>query len=110
MRRMHEAKEQNLPGISVWGTGKPRREFIFCDDLADACIFVMQNYDDLDPINLGPGGDFSISDLAGMVVKRSAALRAILFLISPNRTVCRSNSLTPQNCKNFGLENQHVFL
>ncbi len=67
MRRLHEAKEQDLPAVTVWGSGTPRREFIFADDLADACLFVMEHYDGPEPINLGGGTDLSIRELAGMV-------------------------------------------
>ena len=62
MRRMHEAKQRNEPALSVWGTGKPRREFIFARDLADACLFVMRHYDGPEPINLGGGADLSIAE------------------------------------------------
>lgn len=69
LRRMHEAKQQRLKEVAIWGTGKPRREFIYVDDLADACIFVMEKYEEIEPINLGPGGDISIAQLAQMVRK-----------------------------------------
>lgn len=67
LRRMHEAKNLGLKKVAIWGTGRPRREFIYVDDLADACLFVMQKYEALEPLNLGPGGDFSIAEIAGMV-------------------------------------------
>jgi GDP-L-fucose synthase len=67
MRRMHEAKIQGAPSISVWGTGTPRRDFIFVDDLADACILVMQAYNDPQPINLGIGEGLTIGELAGLI-------------------------------------------
>ncbi len=47
MRKFHEAKEQQAPTVTVWGTGSPRREFLHVDDLADACVFLMQNYSSL---------------------------------------------------------------
>lgn len=63
--RMHEAREASTPSIEIWGTGTPRREFVYADDLADACIFTMKNYDDpLTPINLGCGDDLSIAEVA----------------------------------------------
>ena len=62
--KMHEAKVQGADQVEIWGTGTPRREFIFADDLADACIFLMQNYNSEEPINLGSGTDVSIRDLA----------------------------------------------
>ncbi len=67
IRRMHEAKAKRLPSVEIWGTGSPRREFVFADDLADACIFVMRNYNDLLPLNVGGGADLSIKDLALLV-------------------------------------------
>jgi len=67
LRRMHEAKTGGAAEIEIWGTGKPRREFIFTRELADACHFVMENYHDRAPINLGCGTALSIEELAGMV-------------------------------------------
>lgn len=78
MRKMHEAKTRGLNTVELWGTGTPRREFVFVDDLADACIFVMERYSDADPINLGGGPDLSIRELAeavGAVVGYSGRLR-----------------------------------
>jgi GDP-L-fucose synthase len=68
IRKMHEAKEQGREVVEIWGTGSARREFIFTDDLADACIFVMNAYEGTQPINLGWGWDISIAELA-LVVK-----------------------------------------
>lgn len=67
LRKFHEAKEQNHPEVVVWGTGTPLREFLHSDDLADACIFLMQNYDDFGHVNVGIGEDISIKDLALLV-------------------------------------------
>jgi GDP-L-fucose synthase len=67
IRRIYLAKTSRAPSVEIWGTGAPRREFIFVDDLADACVFVMQRYDGAEPINLGGGTDLSISELAGMI-------------------------------------------
>lgn len=71
IRKMHEAKVSNQEFVEIWGTGSPKREFIFADDLADACIFVMQEYEEKAPINLGGGSDLDISikDLAELVQK-----------------------------------------
>jgi GDP-L-fucose synthase len=65
--RIHEAKAKKKESVVIWGTGKPRREFIYVDDLADACIFAMNNYSDFEPVNLGSGKDLSIAELACMV-------------------------------------------
>ncbi len=64
MRKMHEAKIQGLKSVEIWGTGMPRREFIFVDDLANACIFALNHYNGQTPINLGSGVDLSIAELA----------------------------------------------
>ena len=67
LRRMHEAKCSGAPSVDVWGSGEPRREFIYVDDLADAMIFAMQRYDRAAPINLGTGTYTSIAELAAIV-------------------------------------------
>ena len=64
IRKFHEAKLQGLPEVMIWGTGSPLREFLHVDDLADACIFLMDNYTDPDHINVGTGEDLAIRDLA----------------------------------------------
>ena len=67
IRRFHEAKEANLPSVEIWGTGKPKREFLYVDDLADACIFLMQRYVGNETINIGTGKELSIAELAALV-------------------------------------------
>jgi GDP-L-fucose synthase len=67
IRRFHEAKAAGVDQLSVWGTGAPRREFLHVDDLADACLFVMEHYSDDQHINVGTGIDLSIRELAEMV-------------------------------------------
>ncbi|ARP44340.1 GDP-L-fucose synthase 1 [Geobacillus thermodenitrificans] len=64
IRKFHEAKVNNAPYVEVWGTGTPRREFLHSDDLADACVFLMKNYEDNEIINIGVGEDISIKELA----------------------------------------------
>jgi len=64
LRKIHDAKERGLSEVEVWGTGKPRREFLHVDDLADACVFLMQNYDGEGWINVGWGRDETIAELA----------------------------------------------
>src|SRR5690606_20315793 len=66
-RRFHEAKESNAPQVVIWGTGTPRREFLFSSDLADACVFLMQEYNEAQFINIGVGEDISIKDLALLI-------------------------------------------
>jgi GDP-L-fucose synthase len=67
IRKFHEAKEIDAVSVDVWGTGTPRREFLHVDDLADACLFLMQHYSDDSHINVGTGVDLSIGELAGKV-------------------------------------------
>ena len=67
MRRMHEAKSGGKRQIEVWGSGRPRREFIFSEDIARACLFLMDSYDGEEPINIGVGCDWSIREIAGMI-------------------------------------------
>jgi GDP-L-fucose synthase len=64
IRRFYAAKMKDASVIEIWGSGKPRREFVYVDDLADGAIFVMHNYDNILPINIGTGRDFSIRELA----------------------------------------------
>jgi GDP-L-fucose synthase len=69
IRRFHEAKAQNAPSVTIWGTGLPKREFLFADDLAEACYYLMQNYDEPGLVNIGTGEDISINDLALLIKK-----------------------------------------
>lgn len=64
IRRMHDARRSNAASVTIWGTGTPRREFIFSRDLADACLFALKKYDGDAPINLGGGTDLSIAEAA----------------------------------------------
>ncbi|MBD0404300.1 GDP-L-fucose synthase [Flammeovirga sp. EKP202] len=64
LRKFHEAKVNNDPTVEVWGTGSPLREFMFVDDLAEACFYLMQNYDEKQFVNVGTGVDLSIKELA----------------------------------------------
>ncbi len=67
IRKFHEAKEQGLPAVTLWGSGTPRREFLHTDDLADALCFLMESYDSADIINVGCGEDLTIAELAELV-------------------------------------------
>ena len=64
IRKFHEAKDNNELSVTVWGTGNPRREFIYVDDVVDACMFLMDNYNSFELINVGYGKDLSIKELA----------------------------------------------
>ena len=67
IRKFHEAKVNGDSSVTIWGTGKPRREFLHADDLADACYFLMLNYDEAGLVNIGTGEDLEIGELAVMI-------------------------------------------
>jgi GDP-L-fucose synthase len=67
LRKTHEAKEAGAGFVEIWGTGNPRREFLYVDDLADACLFLMQRPEPVQLINIGWGTDITVRDLAGMI-------------------------------------------
>jgi GDP-L-fucose synthase len=67
IRKFHDAKANNIPSVEIWGTGSPMREFLHVDDLADASVYLMQNYEGDQHVNVGTGEDISIKDLALMV-------------------------------------------
>lgn len=69
IRKFHEAKVGALPTVTIWGTGAPRREFLYVDDLADAVLYLMQHYDAPEIVNIGTGTDLSIAELAQLVAK-----------------------------------------
>jgi GDP-L-fucose synthase len=69
IRRFHEAKENGFATVKVWGTGKPFREFLFVDDLADACMFVLEHYSDEQHVNVGSGEEVTIAEFAKLVAK-----------------------------------------
>ena len=68
IRKFHEAKSEGKPEVTIWGSGSPRREFLFADDLANACYYLMQNYNEANLINVGTGHDVTIKELA-LVIK-----------------------------------------
>jgi GDP-L-fucose synthase len=67
IKRFYEAKINNAGEVIIWGTGSPRREFLFADDLAEACVYLMKNYNEKEPVNIGTGKDISIKDLALLI-------------------------------------------
>ena len=69
LRKIITAKKNNDPTVTIWGTGSPRREFLYVDDLADACIYLMQNYNEAGFINIGMGRDVTIMELANLIKK-----------------------------------------
>lgn len=82
LRKFHDAKENRLPLVSVWGTGSPRREFMHADDMADACVYLMNNYTGEKFVNIGVGSDISIRELAHLVAEIVGYKGAIEFDIS----------------------------
>ncbi|TGN89365.1 GDP-L-fucose synthase [Bradyrhizobium yuanmingense] len=69
IRRFHEAKIAGATSVAVWGTGSPRREFLYVDDMADACVHLMKTYSSPEPINIGTGEDITIAEFARVVAK-----------------------------------------
>ncbi|MBN1415824.1 MAG: GDP-L-fucose synthase [Bacteroidales bacterium] len=69
IRKFHEAKIESRNEVEVWGTGTPKREFLYVDDLADACVYLMNNYNDSEIVNIGVGKDLTILDLAKLVAR-----------------------------------------
>jgi len=79
IRKFHDAKLEGRRDVTIWGTGAPRREFLHVDDLADACVFLMQRYSDPAHINVGTGEDLSIGDLAEIVKRVVHPAAAIVY-------------------------------
>jgi GDP-L-fucose synthase len=69
IRRLHEAKTAQAPEVAIWGSGTPRREFLYVDDLAEALVFLMQNYSDAQHVNVGFGSDVTIRELAELTAQ-----------------------------------------
>jgi GDP-L-fucose synthase len=69
IRRLHEAKKANSPTITIWGTGTPRREYLHVDDMADAAVFLMENYNDGEIVNVGYGEDYTIMEYTKMIAE-----------------------------------------
>jgi GDP-L-fucose synthase len=67
IRRIFLAKKNSEPKVTIWGTGTPRREFLHVDDLADACYFLLQNYNDSEMVNIGSGKEITISEVASLI-------------------------------------------
>jgi GDP-L-fucose synthase len=82
IKRMHEAKINDATEVSIWGSGTPRREFLFADDLADACYFLMQNYSKSGLINIGTGEDLTIRELALLVKEAVGFMGELVFDLS----------------------------
>lgn len=79
LRRFHEARMDDKAEVAIWGSGRPLREFMFSDDLAEACVFLMQNYEDPTLINVGTGEEISILDLAKLIAETVGYKGKIIF-------------------------------
>ncbi len=79
IRRIVLAKQNNEPNVTIWGTGTPRREFLHVDDLADACFFLLQNYNEQGLVNIGSGTDVSIKELADLIAAEVGYQGQIVF-------------------------------
>lgn len=69
IRKFHEAKVSGAPSVELWGTGTPLREFLYVDDMADACVFLLENYDGEEHVNIGTGKELTIKELADLIKK-----------------------------------------
>jgi GDP-L-fucose synthase len=69
LRKFHEAKIEDKPTVNIWGTGKPQREFLYIDDMGDAAVYIMENYEDPMLINVGTGEEITINELANLIMK-----------------------------------------
>lgn len=102
IRRFHEAKVQGLNEVTIWGTGSPKREFLFADDLAEACFYLMQNYDDEGLLNIGTGEDISIKDLA-LLIKEITGFTGVINFdhTKPDGTPRKLMDVTKLNSKGW---------
>jgi GDP-L-fucose synthase len=79
IRRFHDARAESAESVTIWGSGTPRREFLHVDDLASACLFLLDHYDDAAPINVGTGTDVSIAELAEIIARTVGYRGRIVF-------------------------------
>jgi GDP-L-fucose synthase len=79
LRKFHTAKLKRQANVEIWGSGTPMREFLHVSDLADACLFLMNNYNEQELVNVGTGTDISIKDLAMLIMKTTGFIGEIKF-------------------------------
>ncbi len=96
IRRFHHAKQDGVPSVTVWGTGTPLREFLFVDDLADACVFVLEHYSDEQHVNVGSGEEIAVAQFAELVAE-IVGYRGGSFSIRRVRTGCPASSSTAES-------------
>lgn len=114
IRKFHEAKIKKLKEVEIWGTGTPLREFLHVDDMADACVFLMNNYDGEEHVNIGTGEEISIKDLA-ILIKRIIGYNGNIIFNNDMkdgapRKVCDVSKLNKMNWKHkisldYGIRN-----
>ena len=98
IQRFHEAKERGAPSVMIWGTGTSRREFLYIDDMADACVFAMTKYSDRRLLNIGTGKDIAISDFATLVATTVGYQGKITYdLARPDGTPLKRVDVTRMN-------------
>ena len=98
IRKFHEAKINKEPAVTIWGTGTPRREFLYVDDVAAACYFLMNSYEDSSIVNIGCGEDFSIKEMAETIKKITGYTGELVFDISkPDGTMQKLLDVTKLN-------------
>jgi GDP-L-fucose synthase len=98
IQRFHEAKESGAPSVMIWGTGTSRREFLYVDDMADACVFAMTKYSDRRLLNIGTGKDIAISDFATLVATTVGYQGKITYdLARPDGTPLKRVDVTRMN-------------
>ena len=98
IRKFHEAKINNEPAVTIWGTGTPRREFLYVDDVAAACFFLMNSYEDPSIVNIGCGEDFSIKEMAETIKIITGYTGELVFDISkPDGTMQKLLDVTKLN-------------
>jgi len=99
MRKFHEAKASGKKAVTVWGTGTPRREFLFVDDLAEACVFLMNNYSGPDIVNIGTGSDLTIAEVARLMAEITGFTGEIVYDASkPDGTPVKRLDVTKMDC------------
>ena len=103
IRKFHIAKVKSQKCVELWGTGKPKRDFLFADNLAEACILLMKKYKDNEVINIGSGKDTSIKELA-QVIKKVTGYKGDLFFDRTKPDGNPQRSLDGEKMKVFGWE------
>ena len=108
IRRIHDAKSNQIPSLKIWGTGRARREVLFADDFADVCIFLMDNYNDSSPINIGTGYDYSITEIY-QIISNIIGYQGNFYFDSSKPDGTIQKLLDISKIKNLGWQPRHSF-